>query len=146
MVTSATCFLFPISIGAASVTVVGPLKAYEETNDTSIVLRIVYGETSFLFTGDMESSAEADLLDAGAVLQSTVLKVGHHGSDTSTGYRFLREVMPSHAIVSVGEGNSYGHPIQSVLKRYETLGITLYRTDLEGSIVFTSTGGEPTKK
>ena len=128
------------SLGAASVTVVGPLKAYEETNDTSIVLRIVYGETSFLFTGDMESSAEADLLDAGAVLQSTVLKVGHHGSSTSTSYRFLREVAPKYGVISVGVGNQYDHPNEDVLSRLRDADVLLYRTDMQGDVVCVSDG------
>lgn len=127
-------------LGSASVTVVGPLKAYEETNDTSIVLRIVYGETSFLFTGDMESSAESDLLDAGVTLKSTVLKVGHHGSSTSTSYRFLREVAPKYGVISVGVGNQYDHPNEDVLSRLRDADIVLYRTDMQGDIVCTSNG------
>ena len=129
-----------ISLGSARITVLGPLKAYEETNDTSIVLRIVYGETSFLFTGDMETSAEADLLDAGAVLQSTVLKVGHHGSSTSTSYRFLREVAPTYGVISVGTDNSYNHPNDDVLSRLRDADVILYRTDMQGDIVCVSDG------
>ncbi|MBE6633399.1 MAG: MBL fold metallo-hydrolase [Ruminococcaceae bacterium] len=128
------------SLGSASVTVLGPVKAYEETNDTSLVLRVVYGETSFLFTGDMESTAEADLLDEGAALRSTVLKVGHHGSSTSTSYRFLREVAPTYAVISVGTDNSYDHPNEDVLSRLRDADVTLYRTDLQGDIICTSDG------
>ncbi len=128
------------TLGSASVTVVGPLKSYEETNDTSIVLRIVYGEVSFLFTGDMERDAENDLLDAGVTLRSTVLKVGHHGSNTSTSYRFLREVAPTYAVISVGADNNYGHPTDEVLSRLRDADVTLYRTDLQGDIRCTSDG------
>ncbi len=127
-------------LGDATVTVLGPRKNYDETNDTSIVLRIVYGNTSFLFTGDMESAAEHDLLDAQTELQSTVLKVGHHGSDSSTSYRFLREVAPKYAVISVGKGNSYGHPTETVLSRLRDADVTLYRTDLQGDIICTSNG------
>ncbi|MBQ8309541.1 MAG: MBL fold metallo-hydrolase [Clostridia bacterium] len=130
------------SIGSAEVTVVGPLQEYEEPNDTSIVLRIVYGELSFLFTGDMESSAEADLLDAGVELQSTVLKVGHHGSNTSSSYRFLREVAPTYGVISVGTDNSYGHPHEEILSRYRDADVKLYRTDLQGDIICTSNDGK----
>ncbi len=129
------------SLGSATVTVLGPTQSYDETNDTSIVLRISYGSLSFLFTGDMERAAEEDLLDAGASLQSTVLKVGHHGSDSSTSYRFLREVAPRYAVISVGSDNSYGHPTETVLSRLRDADVTLYRTDLQGDIICTSSDG-----
>lgn len=128
------------SLGSAVVTVLGPRKDYTETNDTSIVLRVDFGETSFLFTGDMERAAEADLLDAGCALGATVLKVGHHGSSTSTSYSFLREVMPEAAVISVGTDNSYGHPDEEVLSRLYDAGAAVYRTDLQGSIVAVSDG------
>ncbi len=128
------------ALGDALVTILGPVKEYEETNDTSIVLRIVYGNTSFLFTGDMEADAERDLLDSGAVLQSTLLKVGHHGSETSTSYRFLREVAPTYGVISVGTGNNYGHPHDEVMSRLRDADVTLYRTDLQGDIICKSNG------
>ncbi len=130
------------SLGSASVTVLGPIKSYSETNNTSIVLRIAYGELSFLFTGDMESDAEADLIESGALLNATVLKVGHHGSETSSSYRFLKEVAPQYGIISVGTGNSYGHPNEVVLSRYRDAEIQLYRTDIQGDIVCKSTDGK----
>lgn len=128
-------------LGSASVTVLGPLKSnYEDVNDTSIVLRIVYGETSFLFTGDMEYVAEVDLLDSGATLQSTLLKVGHHGSASSTSYRFLREVAPRYAVIPVGKDNDYGHPTETVLSRLRDADVTVFRTDERGDIICTSDG------
>lgn len=128
------------SLGDASVTVLGPRKDYSDTNNTSLILRVDFGQTSFLFTGDMEQSAEADLIDAGCDLQATVLKVGHHGSDTSSSYRFLREVLPKYAVISVGTGNSYGHPSDDVLSRLFDEGAAVYRTDQLGSIVAVSDG------
>lgn len=128
------------SLGEARVTVLGPVKEYSETNNTSLVLRVDFGETSFLFTGDMERTAEADLLDAGADLSATVLKVGHHGSDTSTSYPFLREIMPEYAVISVGEGNSYGHPSDDTLSRLRDADCTVYRTDRQGTVVAVSDG------
>lgn len=128
------------ALGEAQVTVLGPRKEYEETNDTSIVLRVDYGETSFLFTGDMESTAEKDLLDAGCDLDATVLKVGHHGSSTSSSYVFLREVMPEYAVISVGENNSYGHPNEEVMSRLYDARATVYRTDEQGTVVAFSDG------
>ncbi|WP_409968026.1 ComEC/Rec2 family competence protein [Bengtsoniella intestinalis] len=111
-----------------------------DANNTSIVLKITYGETSFLFTGDAEYEAEQVLLNSGYDLSSTVLKVGHHGSDTSTSYVFLREIMPQYAVISCGEGNSYGHPTDAVLSRLWDADVTLYRTDLQGDIICTSNG------
>ncbi len=128
------------SLGSAQVEILGPVREYDDTNNTSIVLRIDYGETSFLFTGDMETEAEEDLIDSGANLSATVLKAGHHGSDTSTGYRFLREVMPEYAVISVGEGNKYGHPSSEVLSRFRDAGTEVYRTDMQGHIIARSDG------
>lgn len=127
-------------LGDAIVTVLGPRLDYDETNDTSLVLRVDFGETSFLFTGDMERTAEADLLEAGCDLSATVLKVGHHGSETSTSYPFLREVLPEYAVISVGTGNSYGHPSEEVLSRLSDAGAAVYRTDQLGHIVAVSDG------
>lgn len=129
---------FPL--GTAQVQVLGPANPAKDTNNTSIVLRIIYGNTAFLFTGDAEREEEQDILDAGYTLESTVLKVGHHGSDSSTGYPFLREVAPRYAVISVGKGNSYGHPTQETLSRLRDAEVTLYRTDQQGTIVCTSDG------
>ena len=127
-------------LGSAEVQILGPQKEYEEPNNTSLVLRVVFGEASFLFTGDAEREAEQDMIDAGVSLSSTVLKVGHHGSDTSTSYVFLRGVMPEYAVISVGEGNSYGHPDDAVLSRLRDAGAAVYRTDMQGTIVAESDG------
>ena len=126
-----------------TITVLGPVDSYSETNNTSIVLRIDYENTSFLFTGDMETSAEGDMLDYWGEdfdWNVDVLKVGHHGSDTSTSYRFLNAVMPTHAVISVGAGNSYGHPCEVPLSRLEDADCIIYRTDLLGTVIATSDG------
>ena len=128
------------TLGGALVTILGPVADYDNTNDTSIVLRVDFGETSFLFTGDMERTAEADLLESGRDLSATVLKVGHHGSETSTSYPFLREVMPEYGVISVGEGNSYGHPTEATLSRLYDAGVTVYRTDRQGTVTAVSDG------
>ena len=125
------------TLGSASVTVLGPINPSDEPNNTSIVFRIVYGSTSFLFTGDAEREEEQDILDAGYSLSSTVLKVGHHGSENSTTYPFLREVMPQYAVISVGADNSYGHPTEETLSRLRDAGVTVYRTDMQGNIICT---------
>ena len=127
-------------LGGATVEVLGPVGQRPSDNDASIVLRITYGDTAFLFTGDMEWDAEHDLLDAGREIGAQVLKVSHHGSDTSTAYRFLREVMPSVAVISVGARNGYGLPAEAVLSRLRDAGVTVYRTDMHGHIVIRSDG------
>lgn len=129
------------TLGSASVEIIGPIN-YEcsNHNDISIVLRIVYGNTSFLFTGDAERSEEQDILSAGYTLKSTVLKVGHHGSENSTTYPFLWEIMPEYAIISVGEDNTYGHPTEETLSRLRDADVIVYRTDLNGTIICKSDG------
>ena len=126
-------------LGSATVTILG-VNAGSDVNDTSIVLKIQYGDTSFLFTGDAEREAEQAILNSGMDLSATVLKVGHHGSDTSTTYPFLREIMPQHAVISVGKDNSYDHPTDNTLSRLRDADVTVLRTDLHGDVYFTSDG------
>ncbi len=124
-------------------TVLGPVKSYPDANNTSIVVRVVYGDTSFLFTGDMEKEAEADMLDYWGDRvdwRSDVLKVGHHGSDTSSGYRFLNEVMPTYGVIPVGKNNDYGHPHKEPMERLRQAGVITLRTDKLGHIVAKSDG------
>lgn len=128
------------ALGGAQVQILGPLHRAEDSNDNSIVLKVSFGATSFLFTGDAERAEEQDLLNAGVNLQSTVLKVGHHGSDTSTSYPFLRAVAPQYAVISVGAGNSYGHPTEAVLLRLRDADVTTFRTDMQGEITAVSDG------
>ena len=127
------------SLGSSSIEILG-LNASEDTNNSSIVLRVDYGATSFLFTGDAERDAEQLILNSGADLSATVLKVGHHGSDTSTTYPFLREIAPQYAVISVGKENSYGHPTEDTLSRLRDADVKVYRTDLQGTIVCVSDG------
>ncbi len=129
------------NLGSATVTILG-VNSTDDTNNTSIVLKVQYGETSFLFTGDAEQPAEKVILDSGADVSATVLKVGHHGSDTSSSYRFLREVNPKYAVISCGTDNDYGHPHDETLSRLKDAGVTLFRTDLQGDIFCTSDGEE----
>ncbi len=128
------------NVGDAVVQFLSPAKKYSDTNDTSIVVKIVYGETSFVFTGDAEHDPEEDMVNSGYDLSATLLKVGHHGSDSSTSYAFLRAVNPTYAVISVGEGNKYDHPTDIVLDRLKDADVQVYRTDLLGHIVVTSDG------
>jgi competence protein ComEC len=129
-----------IKLGGTTATVLGPVKTYADPNNTSIVLMVQFGENKFLFTGDMETEAENDMLDAGAKVKADVLKVGHHGSNTSTGYRLLYEVDPTYAIISVGKGNTYGHPHDEPMSRLRDAEVMIFRTDELGSIVAVSDG------
>ncbi|MDD3766231.1 MAG: ComEC/Rec2 family competence protein [Eubacteriales bacterium] len=113
---------------------------YENLNNFSAVLKITYGNVSFLFTGDAEALSEKEMIDSGQNLRSTVLKVGHHGSNTSSTTEFLKAVSPKVAVISCGEGNSYGHPSEKVLKRLQASGIEIYRTDQMGTIKIYSDG------
>lgn len=100
-----------------TLTILGPVADYDDLNLTSVVCRVDAGDRSFLFTGDMEKKAENDLIAAGADLSADVLKVGHHGASTSSTADFLAEVDPVCSVISVGEGNSYGHPTAATLER-----------------------------
>lgn len=123
---------------------VGPVKdTYDETNNYSAVLHLKYGSTSFLFTGDAEKETESDIIASGADLKSTVLKIGHHGSNSSTSDAFLNAVNPKYAVISVGT-NSYGHPTADVLSRLNQHGVSIIRIDLAGTVVADSDGSTVT--
>lgn len=134
------------SLGEASFSFIGPLEGYDNLNDDSLVMRLEYGDTSFLFTGDMTSKAEKDLINDGADLRCDVLKVGHHGSSGSSCYQFLYEAQPGIGVISCEKGNSYGHPHEEALSRLNDADVTVYRTDLEGSIVIFSDGMKVERK
>lgn len=126
-------------LGSAVVTVLG-MNASESVNDMSIVVMVTHGENRFLFMGDAERPAEQALLDSGLSLTADVLKVGHHGSNTSSTWNFLQAVMPKYAVISVGRNNEYGYPKQKVLNRLADTSVTIYRTDLQGDICMISDG------
>ena len=126
------------SLGSATVEIL--LCSSEYSND-SIVLVVRYGDNSFFFTGDMERESEIELCERyGDEYPIDLLKVGHHGSDTSSSYRFIRMLMPEYAVISVGERNSYGHPTDAVLSRLSDADVKTYRTDLNGDIYVYSDG------
>jgi competence protein ComEC len=131
-------------LGGATVTVLGPVKEYDDPNDMSIVVLVQFGDDRFLFTGDMENTdaAENDLVAywGEEALRADVLKVGHHGARTSTSYHFLRSVSPSYAVISVGEGNTCGHPTSETLNILGQAEVYVYRTDTMGTVVAVSDG------
>ncbi len=111
-----------------------------DLNDTSIVLKLTYKDTSYLFMGDATSTVEKNLLNNKVDLKSNVLKVGHHGSQYSSSAAFLKSVSPTYSIISVGEDNSYEHPKQITLDKLSKLNSKVYRTDVDGTIILTSDG------
>lgn len=129
------------ALGGATVTTLAPNSgSYDKTNDYSIVLRIDYGNSSFLFTGDAEAASEGEMLAAGMNVKADVLKVGHHGSDSSTSSFFLKAVNPDYAVISVGKGNTYGHPAQDVLEALRSSQAQVLRTDELGTFTIISDG------
>jgi competence protein ComEC len=107
---------------------------FDNPNDNSIVLKMTYGNKSVLFTGDIDTPAENYLVSHGAQLKANVLKVAHHGSDSSSSMAFLTQVSPESSVIEVGTGNDYGHPSPLVLQRLQMVGSEIYRTDLNGDI------------
>lgn len=129
------------NIGGGTLTLLAPVDDdYSDLNDFSIVSRFDFGEKSILITGDAEEKAEKDILQSGAYLNADILKVGHHGSDTSSSKAFLEAVSPEIAVIEVGVGNKYGHPMADTITKLSMMGVKTYRTDLNGSIVITIDG------
>lgn len=128
-------------LGEANCTILGPVGSkYEDANDYSIVLKVEFGENSFMLTGDAEAVSEMEMVKGGTNLKADLLKIGHHGSKSSTCSNFLSAVNPKYAVISVGKDNSYKHPSQSTMDRLKEKGVQVYRTDENGTIVVTSDG------
>ncbi len=127
-----------LNIDNLNVEILAPVNdSYDELNNYSSVIKITYGDNSFLFMGDAEFLSENEIT---ADLQADMLKVGHHGSDTSTSREFLNKVKPTYAVISVGNDNSYGHPSNDVLALLDELNVNVFRTDEQGTIVAKSDG------
>lgn len=127
--------------GGLKADILAPIgENYSDLNHYSAVIKIQYGQTSFLFMGDAESLVENELISSGVDLSADVLKVGHHGSNSSSSSAFIKEVSPEHAVISCGEGNSYGHPHSETLAVLVNHGVNVYRTDEAGTIIITSDG------
>jgi len=131
------------NLGGASFTIVAPnFSGYSNLNDYSIVLRMDYGDVSFLFTGDAERLSEEEILAAGHDVSVDVLRVGHHGSHTSTSENFLAAIDPTIAVISAGANNQFGHPHGAVIDRLTNADIHIFRTDYHGTIVMSTDGRE----
>ena len=130
-----------LSSGGAVLTVLAPNgEDYGDLNNYSVVLRLTYGEDSFLFTGDAEEASEEEMLSLDWPLTATVLKCGHHGSETSTSPFFLDAVSPQYAVISCGVDNDYGHPDAVTLEKLEAAGAEVFRTDRQGTILASTEG------
>lgn len=128
-----------ISLDNLKVDIISPVKEYENSNESSAVIKIVYGNSKFLFMADATTDNEADIK---ADVESDVVKVGHHGSDTSSSLEFVKKTKAKYAVISVGEGNSYHHPYDIIVKRWESIGAEVLRTDKLGSIVISTDGND----
>lgn len=130
-----------IDLGPAVLRFIGSNSHLLDSNNGSLVCRLDYGDVSFLFTGDAETEREFELLNSDAFLGADVLKVAHHGSDSSSSVGFLNAVDPDYAVISVGE-NNYGHPTQEVISRLKASNIEVLRTDELGTITFETDGSD----
>lgn len=128
-----------LRLAGLSLEILGPARQYEDSNNNSVVLRLIFGADTFLFMGDAEKEAEADLLASGRDLRAQLLKVGHHGSKSSTTEALLQAVRPSYAVISVGE-DSNDLPKKSVLRRLADFDTSIYRTDINGDVIAVSNG------
>lgn len=127
-------------LGDATMTVLGPIDTTpSNVNNYSTILMVSFGEMDILFTGDAETSLEMDLLESGVNLDAEILKIGHHGSDTSSSDAFLDAVSPEYGLLSTAVGNKHDHPIGEIMDRYEKRGIEIYRTDQSGTVTLTIT-------
>ncbi|MBQ7779314.1 MAG: MBL fold metallo-hydrolase [Clostridia bacterium] len=131
-----------IKLDNANMKVLGPAEKTDDLNNMSIVLRLDYGKTSFLFTGDAEEPSEKDMLEKFSPneFRADVIKIGHHGAKTSSSLDFITAVSPQYAVISCGKDNSYGHPHTETINTLNKLGIKYYRTDEVGNLVFSSDG------
>jgi competence protein ComEC len=128
-------------VGDATATILAPSGTeYKDLNNTSIVIKLTFGNNSFMFTGDAEDISENEMLSKGLDISADVLKIGHHGSNSSTSQEFLDKVNPKYAVISVGIGNSYGHPHKTTMEKLKEKNIEVYRTDENGTIIATSDG------
>ena len=127
-----------LKLGKSDIDIISAKKSKTELNDTSIVLKLTYNNISFLFTGDITQNVERGILNKD--INSTVLKVAHHGSKYSNSAQFLNKVKPKYSVISCGINNEYYHPHKVVLDKLEKLNSKIYRTDLDGTIVAISDG------
>jgi competence protein ComEC len=133
-------------LGGSRFTILGPVAEFDSTNDMSVICRLEFGKQRFLFMGDAEKCAENSLLESNTDLKADFIKLGHHGSDTSSQMAFLKAVNPRYAVICCGAGNRYGHPHVKTLALLKELNINYYRSDVNGNITVISDGSKITVK
>lgn len=129
------------SIGEFEITVLAAYEGMDNENNSSIIAVAEIDGKKFMFTGDAETKVEKMLLKEGLNLKCDILSVGHHGSNTSSSDEFLKAVRPRYAVISAGLNNMYGHPHNNVLSALENVDAKIFRTDLQGDIIFSFSGG-----
>lgn len=130
-------------LGELSIQTFAPIKQYEKVNNNSIVVKITYKSKSFLFTGDAEKESESDMINSGANLSADVLKIGHHGSKTSTSPAFLNHINPEFAVICVGE-DQHNLPKKATIDRLKNKNIKIFRTDIHGTVILATDGDKIT--
>ena len=127
-------------LGDAEFTIVGPSVTGSDSNNNSIAILLTHGKNKFLFTGDAETEEEQEIMNCGISIEADVYKAGHHGSRTASSREFLEAVSPEYALISCGEGNSYGHPHAETMNSFRSMGVQVFRTDEQGTVIASSDG------
>lgn len=129
-----------IAFGDAVITILAPVEIVSDSNSNSVAIKLEYGESSFIFTGDADYRSERKMIASGMDLDCDVLSLGHHGSSNSTSSDFLQKTVPEYVVISCGEGNSYGHPHVEVVEMLEAMEIDVFRSDVQGTVIATTDG------
>ena len=132
------------NLGRALIKIIGPMSGPDDgnLNNYSTVLKVTFGEMDIIMTGDAEKEVEDQIIANGDDIDAEILKVGHHGSNTSTGENFLESVSPDYALISAGVGNRYKHPTKSTMEKLEENNVEVYRTDESGTVIATITSDD----
>lgn len=128
------------SFGEAVITILSPEEISKDSNANSVAIKLTYGESDFIFTGDADYGSERDMVASGIDIDCEVLSVGHHGSASSSSSIFLENTTPEYVVISCGKGNSYGHPHEEVMELLESMEIDVFRNDVQGTVVATTDG------
>lgn len=129
-----------IPFGDAVITILSPKEITEDSNANSVAIKLSYGESDFIFTGDADYASECNMVASGIDLDCEVLSLTHHGSSSGNSSLFLEKTNPENAVISCGKGNDYGHPHVEVVELLEAMEIDLFRSDVQGTVIATTDG------